>query len=288
MRPPLARALRRALLRTSSAGARVFGRLHALANELPVVLHDPALERQCIEEHYAPDPIYRQPGYQQRGLWPFEERALDRFFPAPPARILVPGAGTGREVLALHQRGYQVDGFEPTPAMADLADPLLRAAGAAPLQRITLQEWSAHPAGGYDAVFGGWAMWTHILGHADRVAALQAFRRVCPSGPVLLSFDRRDPYADHTERPAEGLPLHPPERDRLGVLTRVWLRQRLLHRAPIERGNAFRNGVFVHWVDEPELREEGGLAGYQVAYYERDGAKYPHGVLVPASVKTAT
>jgi hypothetical protein len=269
------------LLLAARTGARTFGRLHALANELPVVLHDAELERQCIEEHYGPRALYREPRYQTRGLWPFEQRALQQFFPAPPARLLVPGAGTGREVLALHALGYQVDGFEPAAPMVALANRALVGAGASPLRQMTLQAWSTHPDGRFDAILAGWAMWTHILGHADRIHALQAFRAVCPAGPVLLSFDRREPYADHTERGALDQALHPPATDRIGRFTRVLLRQRILRRSPVERGTGFRNGVFVHWVDEAELREEGRAAGYRVAYYEHDGSRYPHAVLVP-------
>jgi SAM-dependent methyltransferase len=273
--------VRRWLLGGARLGARAFGRLHALANELPVVLHDPALERQCIEEHYRDRRLYQDPGYQIRGLWPFEERAVQRFFPPPPARVLIPGAGTGREALALHRLGYRVTAFEPTPAMVDLANQVLVPAGAPEVLRRGLQEWMAAPDGSFDAVLGGWAMWTHILRHQDRIDALAAFRAVNPAGPVLLSFDRREPYADHTEAGIAGQPLYPAASDRLSRFTRVLLRERLLGRPPIERGTGFRNGVFVHWVDEPELTEEAAASGYRVAYYERDGSRYPHAVLVP-------
>src|SRR5688500_15622114 len=116
---------RRLLLRGARLGARAFGRLHALANELPVVLLDPELERQCIEDHYRDRPLYQDPGYQSSGLWPLEERALQRFFPPPPARVLIPGAGTGREVLALHRLGFRVTAFEPPAAMVELANQVL-------------------------------------------------------------------------------------------------------------------------------------------------------------------
>lgn len=195
---------------------------------------------------------------------------------------MIPGAGTGRELLALLGAGYQVDAFEPAAAMVELANRTVPALGAAPVACVSLQEWSRCPAGRYDAILTGWGMWTHILLHDDRVAALRAFRRVCAAGPVLLSFDRRERYADHTERPIEGQPLHPQSTDRLGHFTRDLLRQKILRRSPIERGTGFRNGVFVHWVDETELREEAAAAAYQVAFYERDGARYPHAVLVPA------
>src|SRR5204863_8381274 len=41
-------------------------------------------------------------------LFPWEERVVERFFPAPPARVLVGGAGSGREAFALVERGYEV------------------------------------------------------------------------------------------------------------------------------------------------------------------------------------
>jgi hypothetical protein len=45
-------------------------------------------------------------------LFPWEEQVIDRFFPSSPARILVDGAGGGREVFALAERGYEVVAFQ--------------------------------------------------------------------------------------------------------------------------------------------------------------------------------
>jgi hypothetical protein len=275
------RRFRRGLITTSRVAARTFGALYAMANELPVAFHDVELERQCLDDYYSGKAYYREQPYRDRGLWPFEERAVTRFFPAPPARILVPGAGTGREMLALLARDYQVEGIEPTERMVELADRELLARGAPPLRRMTLQQWVRQPAGRYDAILTGWAMWTHILHHDDRVAALRAFRQVCPAGPLLLSFDRAEPYNDHAERHLEAQPLHPPPQGRVARITRTWLRRGLLRLPPLERGTGFRGGLYIHWVAESELAEEGGLAGYRVAYYERDGSRYPHAVLIP-------
>src|SRR5512142_2340602 len=48
----------------------------------------------------------------RRGLFGWEKEAIARFFPAAPARVLVGGAGGGREVFALAEMGYEVVAFE--------------------------------------------------------------------------------------------------------------------------------------------------------------------------------
>src|SRR5215210_627639 len=47
-------------------------------------------------------------------LFPWEESVIERFFPQPPARVLIGGAGSGREAFALLELGYEVVAFEPS------------------------------------------------------------------------------------------------------------------------------------------------------------------------------
>ena len=57
------------------------------------------------------DLVYaRKQGYRMatEGLFPFEQRAISRYFPAPPGTVLVGAAGSGREALALARQGYRV------------------------------------------------------------------------------------------------------------------------------------------------------------------------------------
>ena len=112
----------------------------------------------------------------------------------------------------------------------------------------------------------------------ERLQALAGFSKVCPSGPVLLSF-----WSDERSVPPSAVP-----RNRLQRLTRQWLRQRVLGLPPIEPGTAWLNGMFVHFVSENELRKEGQKTGWRVSYYERAPDVYPHAVLVPASVESRT
>ena len=51
-------------------------------------------------------------------LFPWEESVVERFFPRPPARVLVGAAGAGREAFALARLGYEVVAFEPAPGLA--------------------------------------------------------------------------------------------------------------------------------------------------------------------------
>ena len=46
----------------------------------------------------------------RRYLFPWEEQVIERLFPPPPARILIGGAGGGREVFALARRGDPMAG----------------------------------------------------------------------------------------------------------------------------------------------------------------------------------
>ena len=56
------------------------------------------------------------------GLRADEKTVIDRFFPQPPARILIVGCGAGRTVIPLAQRGYQVTGVDISPGMIQAAE----------------------------------------------------------------------------------------------------------------------------------------------------------------------
>lgn len=285
-RLPGARAAHDLLLRALERAARKLSTAQGYLVEVPIALFHPALERASTDRFYQRTD-YRNEAFQKRGLLPFEERALARFFPKPPARLLVHGAGAAREVVALVDRGYEVTAFEPSQTMLEDGNRLLAERGLGlRIHRTSVQEWSEQASrteNHFDAVFTGWAMWTHVMTQRERVAVLRAFREACPTGPTLLSFWRSEKVLDAFEVSPAPRPLNPPLGERrLHRATRYWLRQRLLGLPPLERGTGWSNGMYFHLVDEHELREEASMAGCKVAYYERDGSRYPHGILVPA------
>jgi hypothetical protein len=260
-------------------------RLDRLLAEIAVALFPPGFERVASEDHYAAAPVYRTLADQRAGLHPFEDRALAAWFPPPPARLFVPGAGGGREMLALLDRGYAVDALEPVPILAEAARLALVQRGRGPdaaVLRASLEDWCEAPIGAYDGIFTGWGLWSHLIRREARLSAMRAFREVCPRGPVLLSFWRRERVFDPEERweaPEERSPLEA----RVLSVTRGLLRERLLGLPPVEAGAVWRAGLFAHCVSEAELREEAALCGYQVVHYERDGSRYPNAVLTPGA-----
>jgi SAM-dependent methyltransferase len=55
-----------------------------------------------------------------RGLFPWEEHLIERAV-SPGARILVVGSGTGRDLIALSAKGYDVCGVDPAAAAVAIA-----------------------------------------------------------------------------------------------------------------------------------------------------------------------
>jgi hypothetical protein len=173
-----------------------------------VVASDAALDRFNAWT-YSGTSSYR-PGSEEfrRDLFPWEEEAIERFFPPAPARVLVGGAGAGREPLALARLGYEVVAFEPAQQLArGMAD-------AAAAEQLAVDAYaggyddmdtlasvptgavrSAASLGPFDAAIAGWGSFTHVRTRSARVATLAALGRVT-TGPLLVSFIAVRPDGD--------------------------------------------------------------------------------------------
>jgi hypothetical protein len=140
--------------------------------------------------------IYDQRAGRTESLFVWEKTWFEAVLPQPPARVLVGGAGRGREVLALRAFGYAVDAFEPTPS----SGPQLSAAVGSGLALTGSHEDLARACQGepsplaalaaqrYDAVLLGWTSLSHVLDTRERYALFEACQIVCPRGPILGSF----------------------------------------------------------------------------------------------------
>ena len=214
-----------------------------------------------------------------KSLYRWEDEAVGRFFPAPPARVLIGGAGGGREALVLAERGYQVVGFEPARPLADALHRASQRAGGVEVwlgRYETLPEVEALDAGKgkadlgalgrFDAAIFGWASFSHIRRELDRLNALRAVGSVT-SGPILASF-----YL------ASSAPAGKMGPRRLA---------RLL--GEHEQEQFALNTGYYHTFRPDEVRSLAERAGLGVAYFcpgDRDGA-WPHVVLVPAGAPVA-
>jgi SAM-dependent methyltransferase len=120
-------------------------------------------------------------------LFDWEERLFGAWL-RPRDRILLVGCGTGRDLVALLQRGHEVEGLDPARAALQVAETRLARHGL----HATLHCGAAEEAaldGPFDAVVLSWYCYGYIVGAAARHAALTRLRRaLAPGGRILLSY----------------------------------------------------------------------------------------------------
>jgi hypothetical protein len=212
----------------------------------------------------------------RRYLFPWEEKVIERLFPPPPARILVGGAGGGREVFALAHSGYQIVAFEASPILACSLSAAVPAGMPVKVFQARYEDlpslYSATagiPAGTidalgpFDAAIVGWGSFAHLRTEDQRVQTLKDFARVT-RGPLLLSFFLHNLDPGAPERPGR-------------------LRSLLRGRFNRDPGNAFSLGLgFYHYVSVAEITALIHKAGLKVIYLNVDArdTNWPHAVLI--------
>jgi len=132
-------------------------------------------------------------------LFPFEERAISRYFPSPPAIVLIGGAGGGREALVLARRGYRIVAFDP---ISSLITALARVCGELPIEtfvgryeQLPMVSSLGHaavkvdlrPRGPFAAAILGWASFSNLRSDQHRVETLKQFGDLT-DGPILVSY----------------------------------------------------------------------------------------------------
>ena len=192
------------------------------------------------------------------GLMPWEEAWYSRVL-KPGDHILLVGCGSGRDLLALLERGYQVDGLDPSQSAIDLArSVLLRRGFSAVLYKGAIED--AAPPGMFDAVIFSWFAYGYIPGRAARISALRGLiPRLKPGARVLISYIP-------AETPLRSLPIG---------LTRLVARLTKSDWGP-ERGDVLgppsgdRHAIeYEHHFLADELEREATAAGFAVILHER-------------------
>lgn len=257
-----------ALDRAAQAGARA---VHVLVEEgLKALLDEP--ERDAVTALvYGEQRSYRPRGVTfEAGLFEWEERALERAAFPVGGRLLLGGAGGGRELAALLERGFEVVAFEPSDlveAAAELArqHPRARVVRAAFVDLVAAVEarrgpLAEHVARPFDGVVLGWVSFMHVTAESRREALLRALRVVAPGAVVLLSFWPR--------RPERGR-LRPALSRALGYLGRG---------AEPDLRFAAHAG-FYRALDREGLEALAARTGYRVELYDERGAG--HALLAP-------
>jgi hypothetical protein len=203
---------------------------------------------------------YTDEQYNLSGLHVWEAAAVDAHFPSG-GRVVVTGAGGGREVIALLERGFDAVGYEPNAALVAAGAKLLDARGHP--DRVRPCDRDAFPADASpcDAVLVGWGSYMLIPGRARRVAFLRGARSVLADGaPLMCSFFVRGAgdarYFAIVRRSAN-------------------LVRRLRREEPVEAGDLVGHN-YVHYFTRTEIVSELAEAGFRTVVYE--SAPYGHAV----------
>ncbi len=214
-------------------------------------------------------------------LHPWESDWFAFGLPSAPSKILVGGAGSGREARHLQSRGHKVFGFDPVLKFLREADlpqqvSLVRGSYEALVNphgepEHSFVEWvESHSP--YDAVLLGWVSFTHLPDARTRQALLQRLTRLCPDGPILVSFWLQ------SEGRGAGRP-----RGRLWDATgrlAARLRRNVISAEP---GDLMTHRGFVHLFTESELRQLAARANLSLDPLGARGlyATCPHVTLRP-------
>jgi SAM-dependent methyltransferase len=121
------------------------------------------------------------------GLTPGEREFYPRYL-RPGDRVLLVGCGTGRDLIALRELGYDVTGLEPIQELVDIARMHLARRGmSAPLLTGPIQ--TADLNGTYHGVIFSGCCYAMMQGEALRVATLKRLlNHLDPNGRVIISY----------------------------------------------------------------------------------------------------
>ncbi len=274
-------------LRATHLIDRAYVALGALRDELALAYVPAETWTAVVRQRYAGQvDLYCDPTYRANRLWPWEESAVLAFFPRPPARVLVGGAGAGREMIALAERGYAVAGFDPSPPLFGALGEHLRQAGLeAPIAlagyedliRALGEPGAAAPhgvpagfwqEGGFEAVLLGFGSFSYVVEPAARLGLLQGLARLCPGGPVLMSFEEQEETRGRLARCVR--------------LVRAVLRHAPGSRA-LDAGDRLGGCGFEHAFTAGEIEALASAAGYRVGRFA--SRPYPHAVLLRAQLE---
>lgn len=218
-----------------------------------------ALDAYCYERW----PEYRQDEYNRSGLLDWETAVVESHF-AHCRRILLIGAGGGREVLALSRLGYEVEAYECHPELVSWANGFLEREGATARVRPLERDAAPRPEVPCDGIVVGWGAYMLIRGRARRTALLADLRALVEEGtPLLLSFYHRAAAAR-----------------RFALTARVAnVVRRPLGNERVEVGDALGPN-FVHHFTPAEVRSELEEARFEMVLY----ADEPYGRAVARAV----
>jgi len=213
------------------------------------------------QQSYGTSKSYLGADHNLSGLFSWETQTIDHYFQGR-RRLVLLGAGAGREVAPLLDRGFEVDAFECHEGLRKAGNTLLAhhepRCSIQPMERDRCPELE----GNYGGVIVGWGMYTLIQGRARRIQLLKDLRASVERGtPMLLSF-----Y----------LLGGPKRRYRVAAQFGNVIRA-ILGRERLEFGDDL-SPSYGHFFSRETIDEELRAAGWHLEFLDR--RTYPHAVAI--------
>ncbi len=200
--------------------------------------------------HFDQSNYYASSEHNLSGFFDWEKPLINRYF-RPGSRILVAGAGGGREVLALRKDGFDAEGFECSPPLVHACEKISSELGEPCRVAYCAADRVPQGPASYDGLLVGWVAYMHIPTKARRVLFLKALRqRARSQSPVVISFFMRNTNLRNdvtVYRAAKFFTSFRPSR-----------------REELELGDHLDFGRFFHSFTREEIEEEMKAAGLRV------------------------
>jgi hypothetical protein len=248
---------------------QLLSKLHTLLNAVFAGVWLGILDRQVLHLanrlFFDDDSMYWDEEYNRSGFFNWEEKTISKYFSSCQS-ILVAGAGGGREIYALHQQGYQADGFECHPQFVEYANKFLKQEGIDSQVILAPRDLCPDSERFYDGAIIGWGAYTNIQGRQKRIEFLQQMRsHLEPGNPILLSFFPRSSDSAFYKL--------------IALIANVI--SKLRNAEPIELGDSlFPHRIFVHYFNKIEIEQELEKAGFKLELYRDQEYGYAVGIVV--------
>lgn len=217
--------------------------------------------------YYEKTSNYCDEDYNKSGFLDWERKVFLKFFQSCQT-ILAAAFGGGREVIALHQIGFDVDGFECNRQLFEFAEKLFEQENVAGEFHLVPEDAVWHFGKIYDGAIIGWGAYMHIPGRWKRIDFLKKMRvQMCKDAPLIVSFFPR----------ASGLSPAADENYLMRVYLTANFFRTILFREQIEFGDNL-DMTRSHWFSEQEIDAEFAAAGFTLVYYSAQ--KYGHAVAI--------
>lgn len=239
-------------------GVQILHVLRALYAGLLLGFMGPKHFHYLTRSHYASRrSLFQSSAFQRRGLFLWEEAVIDVYF-LDCTRILLLGAGAGREIFGLSKYPFELTAFEPNEKLIEKGNQLLQQEGIGVTIRPMPENKPPELTDTYDGVIIGWGAYMHIPTRSERIALLkQILEHLEEDAPLLISVE-----------PSHALhPLELPVAYSTGSIIR-----KLRRADPLQLGDyiMIREGrpAFIHLFQRGQLQRELKEVGFKTVYYD--------------------